>query len=92
MHEFMNGRTRLLVGSCGLLTHTLSTRDLRLLTQRFATRIIRGSPAPFAFDTLSRVRFFSTLPHCTTGIGKKILEKQKSSQIFIVSHNLTGGQ
>ena len=42
--------------TCGLLTHTLSTHGLRLLTQRFPTRIIiRDSPTPFAFVTLSRV-------------------------------------
>jgi hypothetical protein len=48
--------------TCGALTHTLSTRGLRRLTQRFSTRIIRGSPAPFALTTLSRIRFSSLLP------------------------------
>ena len=47
--------------TCGVPTHTLSTRGLGLLTQRFPTRIIRGSPAPFAFATLSRIRFSITL-------------------------------
>ncbi len=38
-----------------ILTHTLCTRGLRLLTDRFPTRIIRGSPNLFAFSTLSRI-------------------------------------
>ncbi len=42
--------------------------------------------SPFAFDTLSRIRFFIALTHfCKShhlGIEKKFPEKQKSSQIF----------
>ncbi len=43
--------------TCGTLTHTLSTRGSRRVTQRFPTRIIRGSPFSFVFVTLSRIRF-----------------------------------
>jgi hypothetical protein len=49
--------------TCGVLTHTLSTRGLTRLTQRFHTRIIRDSPSPFDIDTLSRIRFCITLHH-----------------------------
>ena len=38
---------------CGVLTHTFWTW-LRLLTHRFPTRMIRGSPDLFCFVTLSR--------------------------------------
>ena len=41
----------------------LDTRGRRRVTQRFPTRIIRDSPALFAFPTLSRVRFVTPLHH-----------------------------
>ena len=52
------GVYRSLLLTRGDLTHTVSTHGRRRLTQRFPTRIIRGSPAPFAFATFSRLRFF----------------------------------
>jgi hypothetical protein len=42
--------------TCGVLTHTFCTRGLRLLTHRFPTRIIRGSPDFVTCVTLSRKR------------------------------------
>jgi hypothetical protein len=45
------------------LSPTFSTRGLRLLTHRFPTRIIRGSPELFAFANPSRIRIPSTLAH-----------------------------
>ena len=54
-------------------------------THRFPTRIIRGSPDPFVFDTLSRIRFF----HHPCPFTEQFLEgleknfhKTKSSQFF----------
>jgi hypothetical protein len=96
---------------------TVSAR--RRVTQRFPTRIIRGSPAPFAFPPSSVFFFHSFSPFlldilldieqkwCSISsknfflekkfhlsekkIGKKIPKKQKSSQIFIGEHIVTGG-
>jgi hypothetical protein len=45
----------------GVLTHTFSNRGLGLLTHRFPTHIIRGSPDLFAFYTPYRIR----IPRCT---------------------------
>jgi hypothetical protein len=47
--------------TCGTLTHTLSTHGRRRVTQIFPTQIIRDSPAPFTFVTLSR----TVMPWCT---------------------------
>jgi hypothetical protein len=74
--------------SNGLTLFTFSTLGLELLTHRFRTYIIRGSPDPFVFATLSRIRFFIThLPIFTNsffGTSKKNCRKTRSSQIFSV--------
>ena len=61
-----------------MLTLLRITPDCGVLTHRFPTRITRGSPAPFAFATLSRIRFFITLTTCRfLGTYKKNPEKLK---------------
>ena len=56
----------------------LDTRGRRRVTQRFPTRIIRDSPALFAFATLSRVRFVTPLHH----FWMEIFERNKKVQFF----------
>jgi hypothetical protein len=54
-------------------------------THRFPTRIIRGSPDPFVFDTLSRIRFsHHPCPFTEQFLEdlKKISEKQKLVNFF----------
>jgi hypothetical protein len=82
-----------------VLTHTFSTLGLRLLTHRFPTRIIRGSPDLFAFCLLpfapSFVFVFQHVcplsPSCL-GLERKFPEKNKSRQIYMVWHTVTGGE
>jgi hypothetical protein len=63
--------------TCGVLTHTFSTRGFRVITDRFATRIIRCEvpvcllhPLPY-----SQVHVYPLV--CTSFSKKKIQEKQK---------------
>ena len=69
---------------CGDLIHTLSTRGRRRVTQRFPTRIIRDSPALFAFVTLSCILFVIPLHHfcwmCVLQDGNFFSQKQKVVQ------------
>ncbi len=68
---------------------------LRVVTHRFATRIIRGSSAPFVFVILFCFRFFIiVLTHLHKqflGGFKKISRKTKTSKIFSVTQRDTGG-
>ena len=52
--------------TCGVLSNTFCTHGLRLLTHRFPTRIIWGSPDLFAFVTLSRIRISNTFADYTS--------------------------
>jgi hypothetical protein len=75
-----------------------------MVTQRFPTRIIRGSPAPFAlsaiaerFLTLSRLRFFITLLHFFTAVLSAFGAPQRSVRqtvdeaIFLYHPRMTDG-
>jgi hypothetical protein len=65
-------------------SHIFHPWTVRLLTHRFPTRIIRGSPDLFAFYTLSRIRIPSTVFLETIAWkAKKVSKQNKRSQIFM---------
>ena len=78
----------------GQNVHT-GARGRRRVTQRFPTRVIRDSPALFAFATLSRVRFVTPLHHfCTEGCNFFLGKTKKSNFFFNFQkclHTVTGG-
>jgi hypothetical protein len=76
------------------------SKRLPFLIHRFPTHIIRGSPALFAFYTLSASPVFVWPPRLSItradpkffGAWKKNSRKTKRSQIFIEWHTVTGGE
>jgi hypothetical protein len=62
------------------------SKSLPLLTHRFPTHIIRGSPDLFAFYTLPRIRMTTTFAHCTNSSQvfwgwKTISKKEKQKEV-----------